>query len=470
VTALAERRLFDLRQEQWRRVCRADLTSFAVEALASRGEVPARHHRRICAELEAVASGEAERLMILAPPGSAKTTYASRLFPAWYFATRPRTNIIAASHTSELAETNSSHVQRVIRDNAETLGYGLANDNRSLWRTTHGCEYLAAGVGGTIRGFRADVVLIDDPIKSRQEAESEASREHLWEWFNSDLLPRLKPRGGIVLIATPFHEDDLMCRLARVQADAWRFLRMPAIAEADDQLGRKEGEPLWADDPKYGYGARLLDLQAAAEREGRGRDWYSQYQGRPRPPEGAMFKSAQMPVFDLLPPVIEQVRAWDLASSLKGDWTVGLKLARLGDWGDYGSMFVVTNVRRIRGAPEEVRKLVRDVAEADGYDTRIWLPRDPAQAGADQADSYIRMLLGYSVGAERMSGDKATRADAAASQANIGRIGLLRAPWNAAFLDELAAFPRGVHDDQVDALSLAFSKLATSSLNEWLRL
>ncbi len=231
-------------------------------------------------------------------------------------------------------------------------------------------------------------------------------------------------------------------RLQRLQAQEWKVLRLPAVAEGDDDpLGRKEGEPLWADD-QYGYGQRLLEIQAAAEREGRSRDWYAQYQGRPRPPEDAMFKPNRMPVFEssMLPRIAEQVRAWDLASSAKGDWTVGLKLAR-----SYTSAlensFIITDIVRFRGPPEEVRQTVRNVAAADGYGTKIWIPRDPAQAGADQADSYIRMLSGYRVEAERMSGDKATRADAAASQANIGRLGMLRASWNAAFIEELAAFP-----------------------------
>ena len=143
----------------------------------------------------------------------------------------------------------------------------------------------------------------------------------------------------------------------------------------------------------------------------------------------------------------------------------GLKLARTFD-----NLFIVTDLRRFRGPPEQVRKLAKDVAEADGYGVKVWLPKDPAQAGADQADSYIRMLSGFAVEAERMSGDKATRADAAASQANIGRLGMVRAAWNSVFIEELAAFPRGVHDDMVDALSLAFSKLEQSDLSEWLRL
>jgi predicted phage terminase large subunit-like protein len=134
------------------------------------------------------------------------------------------------------------------------------------------------------------------------------------------------------------------------------------------------------------------------------------------------------------------------------------------------NIFIVLDVVRFRGPTEEVRRTVQTVANADGYGTKIWIPRDPAQAGADQADSYIRMLSGFPIEAERMSGDKATRADAAAAQCNIGRISLIRAPWNAAFIEELASFPRGVHDDQVDALSLAFSKLEQTDLSVWMRL
>ena len=148
---------------------------------------------------------------------------------------------------------------------------------------------------------------------------------------------------------------------------------------------------------------------------------------------------------------------------------MGLKLARAYTPA-YENTFIVTDIVRFRGPPEEVRAAVKTVAEADGYGTKIWIPRDPAQAGADQADSYIRMLSGYRVEAERMSGDKATRADAAASQANIGRLGMLRASWNPSFIEELAAFPRGVHDDQVDALSLAFSKLEQTDLSVWMNL
>jgi predicted phage terminase large subunit-like protein len=479
------RKLLDLERERWRRQCRRDLMSFAVEALAPAGQKPAMHHRLICHRLMQLVRGELARgigftelmakLMVLAPPGSAKTTFVSRLFVAWYFASHPRSNIIGVSHVASLAETNSAYIQRYINDNFDVLGYGLLNDNKADWFTANGCEYLAVGVGGTVRGFRADVIVIDDPIKDREAAESETSRESLWEYYHSDLTSRLKPDGKVILIATPLHENDLMCRLIREQGDDWHVVRLPAISEGEgDALGRPEGMPLWVDDPAYGYGEKLLQLQQAAEREGRQRDWFAQYMGRPRPPEGAMFKPARMPVFDVLPErVLARVRAWDLASSASraADWTVGLKLVQLWDQGAaYEDMWIVTDVQRMRGTPDEVRRLVRTIAQADGYGTEIWIPQDPAQAGVDQVDSYIRMLSGFPVKAERMSGDKVTRADACASQCNVGRIGILRAPWNAGFIDELGAFPRGVHDDQVDALSLAFSKLDNSPLLRWARL
>ncbi len=473
----AARKLYEVKREQWRRVCRQNLLACASELLEPRGFRPAQHHELFCAELEAVARGQVAKLILIAPPGSAKTTYTSHIAPAWYFAGHPHSNIIAVSHTAELAEANSMHVQRIIREHADLLGYDLLNDARGRWETSNGCMYLAAGVGQAIRGFRADIVLIDDPIRSRAEAESEVGRNSLWEFFHSDLLPRLKPRGGVVLIATAYHEMDLMCRLEREQADSWRILRMPAISEGtNDPLGREEGVPLWDDDPVYGYGAKLLELQAAYERQGRSRDWASQFQGRPRPPEGAMFKPARMPILDQLPPGVRslnEVRAWDLAaSSGRGDYTAAVKLVRLHGDPRFKNMTMIVDVQRLRGSPDEVRHFIQTIAEADGRRTTQWFPEDPGQAGKVQAEDLVRMLSGYRVKTERMSGSKEVRADPAACQCNIGRVGMLKAPWNAALLDELAAFPAGAHDDMVDALALAFNQAAVnvSNMARWLAL
>ena len=153
------------------------------------------------------------------------------------------------------------------------------------------------------------------------------------------------------------------------------------------------------------------------------------------------------------------VRVWDLASSATGDFTVGLKLALRKE----DRLPIIVDVRRMRGRPDEVRQLVRTIAEGDGRDTKIMLPRDPAQAGQDQADSYVQLLAGYRVETVRQTRSKEIRADAVASQVNIGRVGMMRASWNAVLIDELGAFPLGQHDDQVDALSLTFSHLTAEA-------
>src|SRR5689334_17764843 len=132
------KKLLELEREQWRRECRRSLIAFCIEVLSSRGEAPARHHRLICQALQDVAEGRRKRLMILAPPGSAKTTYVSRLFPAWYFAFRPRCSIIACSHTQGLSELNSGFVQRHIRENADVAGYNLIKDPSDVGSTAAG--------------------------------------------------------------------------------------------------------------------------------------------------------------------------------------------------------------------------------------------------------------------------------------------------------------------------------------------
>jgi predicted phage terminase large subunit-like protein len=469
-------RLLELEREQWHRECRRSFQSFCVEALAPLGQRPALHHVLIIRELQALAdggAGAADRLMILAPPGSAKSTYVSRLYPTWFLARHPGAQIIGASHTAGLAEENSGHVQRLILDYPEMLGYGLATDAKDKWQTSTRGEYRAFGVGGGVRGFRADLALIDDPIRTYAEADSETLRESTWSWFTVDLLSRWTPSMRIVMIATPMHEDDLMGRLLRVQPERWKVVRLPALSEGvGDLLGRPEGAPLW-DDDGYGYGGRLLAVRAEMEQQGKSRDWHSQYQGRPRPAEGALFYPNMMPIIEpgMIPEISMRVRAWDFAASAsRGDWTVGLLLGRSYQRDTWESRWVVLDVQRVRAGPEEVRALVRRVAEADGGGTKIWLPRDPGSAGVDQVDSMTRLLTGYSVRNERMTGSKETRAEACAAQSNMGRVSMVRALWNAAFIEELAAFPRGVHDDQVDALSLAFSKMDSDALAVWMKL
>ena len=433
--------------------------AWCTEALRPLGYKPAAHHRLLIGYLERVARKEITRLMVFMPPGSAKSMYVTRLFTAWLLSIAPNVQIIGASHTAGLAEDFSMKIQAHIRDNARTLGYDLTSDAKERWYTTNGGSYLAAGVGVGIPGFRANYAIIDDPIKGRSSADSEADRKRVWDWYLGDLERRLTPGAPVVLMHTRWHADDLAGRLLLNEPERWTVVKIPALATGDDDpLGRAIGEPLWSDDG-YGYGAELIEIRDSLIKDGASREWSSQYQQDPRPPEGALFKPGRIEVLDVEPNLrgAHIARAWDLAATKQvgtgnPDWTVGVKLARM-----QSGLYVVLDVLRMRGGPDEVDNLIRNITTQDGHDVKIGIPQDPGQAGKAQILGFTRLLAGHIIETSPETGDKATRAAPAASQVNNGNFAIVRAPWNASFLDELGAFPSGTKDDQVDALSRAFS-------------
>ena len=447
----------DLRTERiLRRSIRTDLAAWATLALAPRGHQPAAHHRLILSELESLAAGRTDRLMLLLPPGSAKSTYASLVFPPWWLARHPASSIIATSHTSSLARHFGRGVRALVEQHAPRLGYSLDPASRAAHRfsTSTGGEYYATGVRGPITGRRADLILIDDPVKSQAEADSPAAREQLWNWFRSDLTTRLKPGGRMILVMTRWHPDDLGGRIAG-GPDPWRILRLPALAEAGDALGREVGAPLW---PEW-EDAAAIDRKRTLLGE---RAFAALFQQDPRHRVGRMFHAAKITVVDD-PATITAVRAWDLAataatSGRDPDFTVGLKLAR-----DAAGGFVVLDIVRMRGGPHEVEQALSATAAADGPGVAIGLPQDPGQAGRAQIRYLTSRLAGYRVISSPETGAKETRAMPAASQVNAGNMSARRAPWNRAFLEELQDFPDGTKDDQVDAFSRAMSMLTETS-------
>lgn len=444
--------------------CRASLMRWCEEAMRHEGMAPAHHHRVLIEHLQAVVDARIPRLMIFMPPGSAKSTYTSQLLPAWFMAHKPGEPVLAASHTRGLAMRFSGRVQRYIRAFGDLLGYGLETESRERWEATNGSEYMAAGVGGAIPGYRAGLFIVDDPIKGRENADSEVQREKVWDWWNGDVPPRLKPGAGIILMHTRWHEDDLAGRLLATEPERWHVLKIQAVAEeVPDPLGRSMGEPLWADD-SYGYGAMILREHDALIRRGASREWASQYQQNPRPLEGSLFKVHALETLDVAPNVrgAHIARGWDLAATKKmgtndPDWTVGVKMARL-----RSGQYVVLDVVRLRGGPDQVDAAIRNVADQDGPGVTISLPEDPGQAGKTQALAMMRMLSGHRVQTSRETGDKATRASPFISQVNGGNVAMVKAGWNAAYRDELAAFPSGTKDDQVDASSRAFGVIGLS--------
>jgi predicted phage terminase large subunit-like protein len=441
---------------EWHELLKTDFLTFATHAMEPLGFTPAAHHKLLIRELQAVADGKCDRLMVSMPPGSAKSTYASVLFPAWLMASNPNMALIGASHTADLAEAFSRRVMRTVREHTDVLGYGLATESVGAWGTSHGAEYKAAGVGGPITGRRADCAIVDDPVKSRADAESETYRERTWDWYSSDLRTRLKPGGRVVLIMTRWHMDDLGGRLLDRQPGMWRVVSLPAQAGENDMLGRNPGDWLWADDA-YGYGADLQKARAECEANGQMRDWHALYQQQPRPEEGSLFKVTQLAITDTAPVGGRDVRAWDLAATANGgDWTAGARIRRLPD-----GRFLIVDVVRLRGGPEQVEAAIVNTAAQDGHGVTVSLPQDPGQAGKAQVLYLTRKLAGYRVESSPETGDKITRAGPLAAQLNVGNVSLVKAPGNVALIEEMRDFPNGTHDDQVDALSRAFAALIT---------
>lgn len=182
------------------------------------------------------------------------------------------------------------------------------------WSTSNAGEYKAVGVGGAIAGRRGDLIVVDDPMKSREEADNLLVRDRVWDWYRGDLIGRLKPTGRIVLVMTRWHHDDLAGRLLEQEPGRWRVLSLPAIAEEDDALGREMGEALW---PEWEGLPKLLDKQATMGGPD-SRDWTSQFQQRPSSESGTLFMVAKISLLDVVPQVVRRVRAWDLAAPRPG--------------------------------------------------------------------------------------------------------------------------------------------------------
>lgn len=431
-----------------RRTIRRSLTSWAQHC----GFEPAAHHRLILDKLESVARGETSRLALFLPPGSAKSTYASILFPPWFLAQEPKSAIIAASHTQELAERWGRRCRNLIAEHGNQLGVGLSPDATAIgrWETTQGGEYFAAGVGGSITGRRADLALIDDPVRSREDADSELIRNRTWDWYRSDLYTRLKPGARIILIQTRWHEDDLAGRLMAEMAtggDQWDVVSLPALAEDDDPLGRRPGQPLW---PEW----EDADALAQKRRAVGPRDWSALYQQRPAPEEGDYFKAEWLREYDRLPAkeTLHFYGASDYAvTSNGGDYTCHLVLGIDPE----GRLYLVDLWRKQASSDVWVDAFCDLVRERKP----LGWAEEKGQISAGIGPFLERRMRERQAFVAREQfptrGDKAVRAQSIRGRVSLNGLYLPKnAPWAAEFRRELLSFPAGKHDDQVDALGL----------------
>ncbi len=242
-----------------RELARRDLAAYGAAMWPPLELAP--HIKAVIDELERVESGLHDRVMLFLPPRHGKSLITSQIFPAWYLGCHPDRSIIASSYGQELASDFGWRVRGFVTDQLHTTIFPeclVADDSNAVHRfgLTAGGAYFAVGAGGPITGRGADLLLIDDAVKSREQAYSAAERKSLQQWYEHVAYTRLQPGGAIIIIVTRWHEDDLPGWLLREHArEAWKTISLPAIAEPADLLGRKEGEPLWIER----FGLETLD-------------------------------------------------------------------------------------------------------------------------------------------------------------------------------------------------------------------
>lgn len=414
------------------------------------------HLQVIQRELERLTWGENDRLILQLPPRHGKSELTTIRYPVYRLAIDPRTRVILGAYNQTLAAKFGRKARRL----AEAQGVPLARDRTAVddWETIQGGGMRAVGVGGGVTGMGGDLIIVDDPVKNREEAESEVYREKVWDWYQSDLRTRAEPGAAIVLIMTRWHQDDLVGRvLASPGADRWTVVSLPALAEGQDPLGRPEGAPLC---PDRFDAAALADIRTDIGEYA----FTSLYQQRPRPREGGLFKPYTWPVLTAVPAEGRMVRYWDTAGTEQQgkndpDYTAGVLMCRLPD-----KRFAVVDVARFRHSvgrrDAETERVARQDRATYGGRVVEWFEQEAGVAGTERTEAIIKRLAGVPAYGERPTGSKVVRAEPLAAQGEAGNVALVHGPWLEAYRAELADFPSGKHDDQVDASSGAFNKLA----------
>lgn len=418
----------------------------------------ARHFRVMQETLDQVTKGDVRRVFFQIPIRHGKSEHNTISYAAYRLEKNPGTRIIVCSY----AEKQAHKFSRDIRQLAKARGVEISRDRDTAgeWETTTGGGVRAFGSGAGVASVNADLIVIDDPIGSRSDAESQAHRDRVWDWITSDLLARCEPHTAVLFTMSRWHVDDPAGRLRDKQADRWRIIDLPGRAEANDPLGRPEGEPLWPElrGEQWLEDARvdLLDYGFA-----------SLIQGRPRPREGGMFKWNWWQLLEDVPKAGNMIRYWDLAGTeSKGrghdpDFTAGALLCRMPD-----QRTAIVDVARFRKsiAARDAELEAIAIADRQSYGGRVkwWIEAEAGIAGTERTQALVRRLqnVGMSVSTEHPTGKKIFRAEPLASKAEAGNVVLCPGAWRDAFRSEAADFPNGKHDDQIDAVAGADSKLA----------
>lgn len=422
-------------------------------------------HYELCNSLQQflidVIQGRNPRKILTMPPRHGKSQLVSKEFPPFAFGVRPELSIISASHTASLAKRVNRDVQRIMsgqeyRRIFPWAAFADGKKRRGEIRTSdlfevpgHTGSFRSTGVGGGITGMGADILIIDDPIKDRKDADSITIRNRVWEWYTSTAYTRLAPGGGVLVVQTRWHEDDFAGRLIEAMradcGDHFDVINYPAVAEQDEPH-RKAGDPLHAD--RFPLSQLQKIRQAIGER-----DWASLYQQHPAPAGGAVFKREWFRHYK----AAELPRRWDLVLQ---SWDFTFKDSAGADnvcgtvWGVKGPnaflLDLVCEKLSFTGSVQAIRAMTQKWPEAF-----IKLVEDKANGTA--IIDYLRKEIPGMIPITPTE-SKLTRANAVTPAFEAGNVWLPEPRayrWVDAYLQELSTFPSAAHDDQVDSTTQA---------------
>jgi predicted phage terminase large subunit-like protein len=440
------------------------------------------HHELLCEYLDRFAAKEIRRLMVFMPPRHGKSELVSRKLPAFIFGRYPDVAIIATSYTSDLAQRMNRDVQHIIDSpaykelfpdtslfgkNIRTVANGSYLRNSDIFEiVNHRGTYRGAGVCGGITGMGGDYIIIDDPVKSREDANSLTMRDKLWEWFAGTLYTRQEKNAAILITLTRWHEDDLAGRLLEMAkttpgADQWDVLNLPALCEEGLRHPRdirEDNVPLWED--KFNY-SDLMSIKSTIGAY----EWSAQYQQRPSPEGGGVFKEAWLRWYN--PSALEvemkaqgrgfdlMIQSWDMTfkDADSGDYVVGQVWARRG-----GDFYLIDQVRDKLNFTDSVAAVKMMSSKYPQAMTKLVEDKANGPAIIEHLKHEI-----FGLHPVQPDGSKESRAQAVTPLFESGNVYLpdpSACPWVQDFKSELLTFPSAKHDDQVDAMAYALRHLA----------
>lgn len=443
------------------------------------GYIFARHARALVAFLQQIADGTITRGMILMPPRHGKSRTTSELFPAYYVGRHPHHSVIGTSHGDSLAVNFGRTIREQMADSmwpfldVRAAGSGVAGGD---WRVEgHGGRFRAAGVGGSIIGRGAHLLLIDDPFKGQREADSPEQRQIVWEWYEGTARRRLENelagpdgtqrRGAIILITTRWHDDDLAGRLlaaekANPAADKWTVLSFPALAEEGDPLGRRPGAALWPQ--------KFSQTEMETTRDNTApRIWAAQYQQKPLTDAARIFQRSWMRHrYDLrvLPAYHRIIHVVDAA------WKDGVhnSYSVIATWGRTDLSYDVLDIFRHRVSyPQLIAALRAHYWKWQPYGADELYIEDAASGTSaiqtlreEEDPRGIVNVLGFAVtGTQKLS-----FVETATPFFSAGRVRLpLLAPWLDGWVEEHVGYPTSEFDDQPVTTAMALTVLGRGS-------